>query len=355
MCVTDTDLLQHIFGLPVESGEEEGNPQDNSKSEGEPKLREEGIRHIRYLLSAVAADPSDFETEFKGQINVRIKSGGKMIKSDPEHGDVDVRVLGSSDLERNDNLCRVFIGEPGRRAPCVRCQVSGSSMLSCRVTKSHSNVDFAFAEFFRNGRGLNGLIEAAAPLGSSTTKASGQALVPGANGSLVTGRFDSDLTDPTHNFKKARTTFELAKILHKEATLLTETPPRLGDDFIRSYFPVDESDGHYIYCIVCGRSGDLVCCEGCPTVVHADCIGLRRIPDGDWYCKKCTSSVQSKDQDETAEKMGEDQAEAENSGNKASTSNAKGGTQAVALPKSPVPAYFQFLNDRRNAEALGLM
>jgi PHD-finger len=45
--------------------------------------------------------------------------------------------------------------------------------------------------------------------------------------------------------------------------------------------------GHYIYCIVCGYTGDLFCCDGCPNVLHGECIGLKEIPEGDWFCEEC--------------------------------------------------------------------
>ncbi|KAL3940731.1 MAG: hypothetical protein SGBAC_004782 [Bacillariaceae sp.] len=343
LCVTDTDLLRQIFGLPMQRGEANGGIRD--KSEDETKLRKEGILHIRYLLSAIAKDPSDLSPPFTGQMKVRIKCNGTVAPSGLEHGiSADARVLGYTELGSNDALCRVLIGQPGRRAACVRCQVAGSSMLLCRVSKAHSNVDFAFSDFFKNGRGVDGLIAAATPNGTSALKVGGQLSSPAIGGPGMVGSFESGLTDPTENFKKARTTFELAKMLHKEIILLTQSPPRLGNDFIRSYFPVDETDGHYIYCIVCGRSGDLVCCEGCPTVVHADCIGLSNIPDGDWYCKKCTSSHDSQDQDQSdAGKL-----QAKDCSN-AETSNANSGDEVVidSLPKSPIPSYFQFQNERR--------
>jgi hypothetical protein len=31
----------------------------------------------------------------------------------------------------------------------------------------------------------------------------------------------------------------------------------------------------------------LLCCDGCPNVVHHQCIGLQKIPDGDWFCEEC--------------------------------------------------------------------
>ncbi|KAK9866623.1 hypothetical protein WJX84_000859 [Apatococcus fuscideae] len=42
------------------------------------------------------------------------------------------------------------------------------------------------------------------------------------------------------------------------------------------------------FCHICALQGDLLCCEGCPAVAHAVCLGLTEAPQGDWYCPLCT-------------------------------------------------------------------
>ena len=40
-------------------------------------------------------------------------------------------------------------------------------------------------------------------------------------------------------------------------------------------------------CGVCGEPGELMLCESCDCCVHARCVGLRSIPEGDWFCEMC--------------------------------------------------------------------
>lgn len=43
------------------------------------------------------------------------------------------------------------------------------------------------------------------------------------------------------------------------------------------------------YCEICDDGGDLLCCDGCPVAYHKDCIQLRDIPEGSWYCPECNA------------------------------------------------------------------
>ncbi|PRW44524.1 oxidoreductase [Chlorella sorokiniana] len=44
-------------------------------------------------------------------------------------------------------------------------------------------------------------------------------------------------------------------------------------------------------CHICGLGGDLVCCETCPAVYHADCVGLPGPPEGEYHCPRCRCST----------------------------------------------------------------
>jgi hypothetical protein len=93
--------------------------------------------------------------------------------------------------------------------------------------------------------------------------------------------------DPRELVEKASTALSSAKDVIEKARAYGEAPDRLSGEFVGSCYPVDSDDGHYIYCVVCGLSGNLLCCDGCANVVHSDCISLKDIPDDDWFCEEC--------------------------------------------------------------------
>lgn len=47
---------------------------------------------------------------------------------------------------------------------------------------------------------------------------------------------------------------------------------------------------NYELCVVCGKGGELLCCDGCNVPYHIECLNppLEKIPEGDWYCSYCT-------------------------------------------------------------------
>lgn len=58
-------------------------------------------------------------------------------------------------------------------------------------------------------------------------------------------------------------------------------------------FPIG-SDGNFEACAECGAGGDLVCCDGCPHVYHADCLGPfapALDDDAQWYCPECARAL----------------------------------------------------------------
>ena len=97
-------------------------------------------------------------------------------------------------------------------------------------------------------------------------------------------------------YKRAKSAFDEAKNVLAAATAYAEAPNLLDEDFIDYTFPLDPNDNKYIYCIVCGFSGNLLCCEGqgCSCVVHPRCISLAEVPEEDWFCEKCCAKGKHK-------------------------------------------------------------
>jgi len=44
-------------------------------------------------------------------------------------------------------------------------------------------------------------------------------------------------------------------------------------------------------CSICDFGGDLVLCDRCPSAFHLGCLGLDRVPDGDWFCPTCSCKI----------------------------------------------------------------
>ena len=46
-------------------------------------------------------------------------------------------------------------------------------------------------------------------------------------------------------------------------------------------------DAHENLCSHCGDGGELICCDGCPAVLHPACAGEDGIPVGEFFCVPC--------------------------------------------------------------------
>lgn len=50
------------------------------------------------------------------------------------------------------------------------------------------------------------------------------------------------------------------------------------------------NDNDYI-CSVCQYGGKLVLCDECPSSFHTSCVGLKEVPDGEWFCPSCCCKI----------------------------------------------------------------
>jgi len=55
--------------------------------------------------------------------------------------------------------------------------------------------------------------------------------------------------------------------------------------------PAPNEDGHYDDCSVCGKQGQLLCCDTCSLAFHFRCAGLKNAPVGFWRCGICTGEM----------------------------------------------------------------
>ncbi|XP_042042060.1 uncharacterized protein LOC121787416 [Salvia splendens] len=44
-------------------------------------------------------------------------------------------------------------------------------------------------------------------------------------------------------------------------------------------------------CSVCHYGGELVLCDLCPSSFHTQCVGLKDVPEGDWFCPSCCCQI----------------------------------------------------------------
>jgi hypothetical protein len=298
--------------------------------------------------SDVAAALNGVNISLKATVNgeeVSVPDRARLGRDEPVREVInDFIAIRERDFEGNDTLARFTFGRPGRMSTCARCQAHRRSMLICRVRRGHSNPDFDWIGFFDNFGGIDGILEILktgkrsmsdgaqekgkedadrdtepvelenggkdAPMVPSSKE---HARDPGngstdlqQNGETVIvreGAKDDKEVDHPHSttepdgegsetkleeaLRKAKSALALSEIVLKEAKSFAEAPARLSQSFVEEAIPIDNEDGHFIYCIICGLSGDLLCCDGCANVVHSSCIGLSNVPEGEWFCEQC--------------------------------------------------------------------
>eukprot|EP00934_Nitzschia_sp_Nitz4_P005089 Nitzschia sp. Nitz4//scaffold127_size64804//13733//20288//NITZ4_006174-RA/size64804-augustus-gene-0.51-mRNA-1//1//CDS//3329534744//5079//frame0 len=298
-CVYETKHLSRLLGLPSTRKLTEQTPvhveevSASGVSDEGLKDRRLGISKIRYLLSAIGRDACSNLKNHLGLMRLSVTVGDvRVTRMVPSRRAPDGTVVPAqqipfvqfshADFAHNDQLAQVAFRGVGRRAPCARCQVNGASFYTCRMLRKHANPDFDFVANLKDCGGVDGLLE---PFTETMTESVLQCAKEDSIHDTV--NMTTPLKDPTTQYKMAKRAYEMASFLFHEAKALAGHPAILGRKFIEAVFPIDPSDGHYLWCIICGRSGDVLCCDGCSNVVHADCVGLDSIPDGDWFCDTC--------------------------------------------------------------------
>lgn len=256
---------------------------DDSVEKSEMKVAAE---RIRYLLAAAGRELCSNLFDDLGLMKIKVVVEGEVIKAKHEYAPTtqSVIILGHNQYTSNDALAQALLRRPGRRAPCIRCQVFGASFYTCRVLRCHSNPDFDFLANWSELGGIDGLLAPFQP--SKASKGDSTQKERRDNDPILMDE-DNILEDPKDDLEKACQAVKISTFLTQQAEALASEEIKLSTTFIKTTFPVDPDDGHYIWCTVCGLSGDVLCCDGCSTVVHANCIGLQAIPEDDWFCEAC--------------------------------------------------------------------
>jgi hypothetical protein len=201
---------------------------------------------------------------------------------------VDCICFSADELERNSRAAQFFFGRPGKSHACARCQVKGRSFLDCRVRRHHSNIDFNWKTEFQAFGSIDGLIDSLLPYSKALTASRT------SNEHHETANSEEthaeSLATLNEIYRNCADILEKANAIGTEIRHLSHLPIRLSKQFLEESFPIDPSDGRYMYCIICGLSGDLFCCEKCPNVFHTKCLGLDSVPAGEWVCEECKST-----------------------------------------------------------------
>lgn len=40
-------------------------------------------------------------------------------------------------------------------------------------------------------------------------------------------------------------------------------------------------------CSICRTGGELILCDNCPKSFHKECLKIKSVPEGDWFCPSC--------------------------------------------------------------------
>jgi len=58
-------------------------------------------------------------------------------------------------------------------------------------------------------------------------------------------------------------------------------------------------------CDVCGEEGDLMICDGCLSGYHQSCAGVIKVPEGNWFCERCSTVLVKSETVHDAETCGQ--------------------------------------------------
>jgi hypothetical protein len=156
--------------------------------------------------------------------------------------------ISPSFYQNEERFAIALYGKPERRLPCARCMLLGHNFLHCRVRCGHSNPTVGIEE-------LN------EPYGLSSLFNNPYLGVRMSGGKMCRDSETAEAADDSHDqtvleraemLEKAKLAHQLAEVALADAKAMHESPLELTEHFIKSYFPIDPNDGHYLFCTVCG-------------------------------------------------------------------------------------------------------
>ncbi|KAE9588982.1 putative histone acetyltransferase chromatin regulator PHD family [Lupinus albus] len=105
----------------------------------------------------------------------------------------------------------------------------------------------------------------------------------GINGFASHASGSSDLSPSGNIFlKDGRSLLDCQReVMYDDRT--SETTEKPSNDFDK-----DKNDD---ICSICRYGGDIILCDKCPSAFHKECIGLKDIPDGHWFCPLCHCTI----------------------------------------------------------------
>ncbi|XP_047955487.1 uncharacterized protein LOC125201428 isoform X2 [Salvia hispanica] len=56
-------------------------------------------------------------------------------------------------------------------------------------------------------------------------------------------------------------------------------------------------------CSVCHYGGDLLLCDLCPSSFHTQCVGLKEVPEGDWFCPSCCCQICNRSRSDSGNRL----------------------------------------------------
>ena len=224
-------------------------------------LKEHAYR-LDKVIYALGKDPCDNHRPISNDepyptVTIHVRCGGavdddlfSLPSSASSEEDVSPATINMSPsfYQNEERIAVALYGKPERRLPCARCMLLGHNFLHCRVRCGHSNPSVCTEELYEP-YGLSNLFNNPY-LG--VRMSGGKLCRDSETAEAADDSYDQNVLERAEMLEKAKLAHQLAEVALADAKATHESPLELTDHFIKSYFPIDPKDGHYLFCTVCG-------------------------------------------------------------------------------------------------------